>query len=121
MSLKLLLETAANATTTTTTAGVPAKLAPAPAAANSTAVSGLVPAIQNFASGFATNMSAVTLTMDNAAVDIGKAAVVFLVIAGMLLWFTKVNKRFGKDLLTGGILIGLFIEFGVPVLMNIHY
>jgi len=113
------LEAAANATTTTV-ASAPARLAPAPGA-NSTAISGLVPAIQNFASGFATNMSAVTLTMDNAAVDIGKTAVVFLVIAGVILWFTRVNKRLGKELVGGGILIGLFIEYVVPLLMSIHY
>jgi len=119
MSVEQILEAAVNATTTTT-AAAPAKLAPAPGA-NSTAISGLVPAIQNFASGFATNMTAVTLTMDNAAVDIGKAAVIFLVIAGAILWFTRVNKRMGKELVSGGILIGLFIEFVVPVLMSIHY
>ena len=119
MSVELILEAAANATTTTVTSAA-AKLAPAPSA-NSTAISGLVPAIQNFASGFATNMSAVTLTMDNAAVDIGKAAVIFLVIAGVILWFTRVNKHLGKELVEGGILIGLFVEFGVPVLMSIHY
>ena len=66
-------------------------------------------------------MTAVTLTMDNAAIDIGKAAVIFLVISGVLLWFSRVNKHLGKELLEGGILIGLFIEFGVPVLMSIHY
>jgi hypothetical protein len=120
MSVKLLLEAAVNATTTTV-AAAPAKLAPVPSAANSTAISGFIPAIQDFASGFAANMSAVTLTMDSAAIDIGKAAVVFLVIAGILLWFTRVNKHLGKELLKGGILIGLFIEFGVPVLMSIHY
>jgi hypothetical protein len=119
MFVKLLLEAVANATTTTV-APAPAKLAPVPSA-NSTAISGFIPAIQDFASGFAANMSAVTLTMDSAAIDIGKAAVVFLVIAGILLWFTRVNKHLGKELLKGGILIGLFIEFGVPVLMSIHY
>jgi hypothetical protein len=120
MSVDLILEVAANATNATITA-TQSKLAPIPPGANSTALSGLVPAIQNFASGFATNMSAVTLSLDSAAVDIGKAAVVFLVIAGVILWFTRVNKRLGKELVEGGILIGLFIEFGVPVLMSIHY
>jgi hypothetical protein len=120
MYVERILEAAANATTTTV-ASAPAKLAPAPVGGNSTAISGLVPAIQNFASGFATNMTAVTLTMDNAAVDIGKAAVVFLVITGVILWFTRVNKRMGKELVSGGILIGIFIEFVVPILMSIHY
>ena len=120
MSVELILEAAANATKTTTTT-VQSNLAPVPPGANSTAISGIVSSIQSFASGFATNMAAVTLTMDNAAVDIGKAAVVFLVITGVILWFTRVNKRMGKELVSGGILIGLFIEFLVPVLMSIHY
>jgi hypothetical protein len=59
--------------------------------------------------------------MDNAAVDVGKAAVVFLIIAGVVLWFTRVNKHVGKELVEGGIFIGLFIEFVVPFLMSIHY
>jgi hypothetical protein len=122
MYLPLILEATSNSTTAAL-GGAPPQLAPASNAAttNSTGAPGLVPAIQGFANGFATNMTAVTLTLDNAAVDIGKAAVIFLVIAGVLLWFSRVNKRLGKELLEGGILIGLFIEFGVPFLMSIHY
>lgn len=106
--------------TTTAVDAAPAQLAPA-SAANSTAASGLVPSLQGWVSSFATNAAAVTLTMDNATIDIGKAAVVFLVIAGVVLWFTHVNKHLGKELLEGGIVIGLFIEFVVPVLMSIHF
>jgi hypothetical protein len=121
MPVALILEVVANATKTAVEGAAPAQLAPASPVANSTAISGIVPMIQNFASGFATNMSVVTLTMDNAAIDVGKAAVVFLIIAGVLLWFSRVNRHLGKDLVEGGILIGLFIEFAVPVLMSIHY
>jgi hypothetical protein len=121
MSVALILKAAANATTTAVAAAPPQLASASPDAANSTAVSGIVPAIQSFANGFAANMSVVTLTMDNAAIDIGKAAVVFLVIAGVLLWFSRVNKRLGKELLEGGIIIGFFIEFAIPVLMSIHY
>jgi hypothetical protein len=120
MSAVLILA-AANATTTA--AAGPAQLAsssPA-AAANSTALAGIVPWIQNFASGFAANASVVTLSLDNATIDIGKAAVVFLVIAGVLLWFSRANRRLGKELVQGGIFIGIFIEFVVPFLMSIHY
>jgi len=120
MSVALILQAVANATSTAV-AEAPAQLAPAAPAANSTTLAGVVPAIQSFANGFAANMSVVTLTLDNATVDIGKAAVVFLIIAGVMLWFTRVNKHLGKELLEGGIFIGLFIEFGVPFLMSIHY
>lgn len=120
MPVARLLEAVTNATSTAV-AAAPAQLASAAPSTNSTGLSGVVPAIQGFVNGFAVNMSAVTLTMDNAAVDIGKAAVVFLVIMGVLLWFTRVNKRLGKELLEGGIIVGLFIEFVVPFLMSIHY
>jgi hypothetical protein len=116
MSVALVLQAASNVG-----AALPQVASAAPAVVNSTATTGIVPWIQNFANGFAANMNVVTLTMDNAAIDIGKAAVVFLVIAGVLLWFSRVNKHLGKELLEGGIVIGLFIEFVVPVLMSIHY
>jgi hypothetical protein len=119
MNVGLILEAAANSTRNAVPAA-PAQLAPA-SPANSTALAGVIPAIQGFANGFATNLSVVTLTMDNAAVDIGKAAVVFLIIAGVILWFTRVNKRLGKELVEGGVFIGIFIEFVVPFLMSIHY
>ncbi|MDA4118143.1 MAG: hypothetical protein OK455_07350 [Thaumarchaeota archaeon] len=106
------------AASTTTTAVAAGAVQPV---SNSTSLSGIIPAIQNFATGFAANASVVTLTMDNAAIDIGKAAVVFLVIAGVLLWFTRVNKHLGKELVEGGIFIGIFIEFVVPFLMSIHF
>jgi len=115
MSLPLILEAVSNATTTVTTTPLP--LDPGASSSNST---GFVSTLQGFASGFAADMTAVTLTMDNAAIDIGKAAVIFLVISGVLLWFSRVNKHLGKELLEGGIIIGLFIEFAVPVLMSLH-
>ena len=116
----LILEGVANVTRTAS-AFTAVNLAPAtPAVANSTAVVGIVPWIQGFASSFAANASVVTLTMDDAAISIGKAAVVFLVIAGVF-WFTRINKHLGKELVQGGIIIGIFIEFIVPILMSIHY
>lgn len=116
MLLELALEVA------TAVSGAPPQLASSsPAAANSTSLAGVVPVVQNFLGGFAANLTAVTLSMDNAAVDIGKAAVVFLIISGILLWFSRLNKHMGKELVEGGILIGLFIEFGVPFLMSLHY
>lgn len=96
----------------------PLPLSPPPS--NSTGVSALVPTIQGWVNSFAVNAAVVTSTMDNAALDIGKAAFVFLVIAGVLLWFSHVDRRLGKELFKGGVVIGLFIEFVVPFLLTIH-
>ena len=62
----------------------------------------------------------VLFTFTNAALQIGQAAVVFLIIVGTLLYFSRLNKRLGRDLLEGGILIAIFIAYGVPYLMSIH-
>jgi len=70
---------------------------------------------------FATNASLVTVAVDNAALDIAKAAVVLLVIVGVLLWFTRVNRRLGKDLVEGGVFIMIFIELVLPYLQSFHY
>jgi hypothetical protein len=102
-------------------AGAAAAASLAPLSSNSTSASGLVPAFQGWAGTFATDASAVLLSLDNAAVDVGKAAVIFLIIAGALLWFGRVNRRLGKDLVEGGVLVAIFITFVVPFLMTLHY
>lgn len=100
----------------------PAQLASASAAAaNSTSLAGILPAVESFANSFAANASLVTSTFDNAALDIAKAAVVFLIISGVLLWSSRVARRLGKELVEGGIVIALFIEFVVPLLMSLRY
>jgi hypothetical protein len=110
---------AATNSTTHTVATVAEVAAQAPAA-NSTSLSGIVPAIQNFASSFAVNVGAVMLSLDSAAIDVGRAVVVFLVIAGIVLWFTRVNKRLGKEFVVGGILIAFFVTYVVPFLMSLN-
>jgi len=111
-----ILDIASNASS-----GPPQLSSASTTAANSTSLANIVPAIQNFANAFAANVNVVTLTLDNAALDIAKAAVVFLIIFGALLWFSRLGRRLGKDLVQGGIIIGLFIEFVVPFLMSIRY
>src|ERR1700730_10797035 len=102
---------AASVTTTAMAAGQASPMS------NSTSLSGIIPAIQGFAASFSANVGVVMVSLDNAAIDIGTAAVVFLIIAGVILWFTRVNKHLGKELVEGGILIALFIRFAVPYLM----
>jgi len=122
MPLELILAAVAKAATTATNSTAAAQAALSPAIpGNSTSAQALVPALQGWVTSFAINATAVTTTMDNAALDIGKAAVVFLVLAGVILWFSHVEKHLGKELVKGGIVIGLFIEFLVPLLLTIHF
>lgn len=71
--------------------------------------------------GFAANMNVVIMTMDNAAIDVGK----WRSYSSSLQWSSfgsqESTSTWGKGLLDGGILIGLFIEFVLPVLISVHY
>jgi len=89
-------------------------------AANSTQLAQVVPAIQQYTNSISCNITVVLLTFTNAALQIAEAGVVFLIIAGTLLYFSRLNKRLGKELLEGGILIAIFLAYGVPYLMSIH-
>jgi len=116
-----ILEVAANTTQTASTS-TPSDLAsPSPILANSSSLSGIIPAIQNVATIFAANVRVVTVALDNVTVDIGAAIAIFLVILGVILWFSRIQRRLGKELVAGGIMIGAFIEFVVPYLVSIHF
>ena len=61
-------------------------------------------------------LNAVLVSLENFAVVLGKDAVVFLIIFGVLLHFSRLGTLLGKRLIEGGVVIGLFILFVVPYL-----
>jgi hypothetical protein len=89
-------------------------------AASSASTSDIASVIQQFASQFANVGSAMLGSVDNAAVQIAKSAVVALIVLGVILYFTHVSKRLGKEFVEGGIILGFFTVFGVPFLMSLH-
>jgi len=69
---------------------------------NSTQLAQFVPAVQQYANSVSCNVTVVLLTVTDTVLQIGEAAVVFLIIAGTLLYLSRLNKRLGKELLEGG-------------------
>lgn len=95
------------------------------AAANATATSlqpvagsgfNLLSYVQGWETNIAAGMNALLVSLENFVVTLGRQAVIFLIIIGVLLYFTRVSPLLGKRLLEGGIVIGLFIAFVVPYL-----
>jgi hypothetical protein len=76
-------------------------------------------AIQQFASQFATGTVAVLTSVNTAVVDIARVAYVTCLLVGVLLYFTHLGRRMGKDLIVGGVLLVVIIEYVIPTVTAI--
>ena len=71
-------------------------------------------AVQQFANQFATETAAVLTTINAAVVDIARVAYVTCLLVGILLYYTHLGKRLGKDLIFGGVALVVLTEYVVP-------
>src|ERR1700757_4192918 len=74
----------------------------------------LVSSIQGLETTLAANVNALMVSSENLAITLGKEAVVFLVVIGVLLYFSSISRRTGKRFVEGGIVIGIFVAYIVP-------
>src|SRR5690242_18870222 len=74
----------------------------------------LATAIQQFASQFATETAAVLSSVNAAVLDIARVAYVTCLLVGVLLYFTHLSRRLGKDLIVGGALLVVISEYVIP-------
>ncbi len=72
--------------------------------------------VQGFETTVAANVNALMVSSENFAVTLGKDAVIFLVIIGVLLYFSTLSRHMGKRFVEGGIVIGVFVAYVVPYL-----
>ena len=72
--------------------------------------------IQQFAQQFSSTVSFLLTTVDSTVVDLSRIAYVTLLMVGLLLYFTHLEKRLGKDLIKGGVALAIVSEFVFPFL-----
>ena len=58
-------------------------------------------------------------TVDSSVVDVSRVAYISLVMVGLLLYYTHVERRLGKDLIKGGVALAILSEFVFPVLTRL--
>jgi len=75
--------------------------------------------IQQFAQQFTAAVTLLLATVDSTVVDLARVAYVSLVMVGLLLYYTHLERRLGKDLIKGGVVLALLSEFVFPVLTKI--
>ena len=75
-------------------------------------------AVQQFAGQFATETAAVFTSVNSAVLDIVRVAYVTCLLVGVLLYFTHLGRRLGKDLIVGGVLLVVLGEYVIPLVTS---
>jgi anti-anti-sigma regulatory factor len=75
--------------------------------------------IQQLAQQFSSTVTVILATVDSTVVDLSRVAYVSLLMIGLLLYFTHVERRLGKDLIKGGVALALLSEFVFPMLAKL--
>ncbi len=75
--------------------------------------------IQQFAQQFSSAVATLLSTVDSTVIDLSRVAYVTLLMLGLLLYFTHLEKRLGKDLIKGGVALALISEFVFPYLAKL--
>jgi hypothetical protein len=75
--------------------------------------------IQQLAQQFSSTVTVILTTVDSTVVDLSRVAYVSLLMIGLLLYYTHVERRLGKDLIKGGVALALISEFVFPMLSKL--
>ncbi len=75
--------------------------------------------IQQLAQQFSSTLTALLATVDSTVIDIARVAYVTLLFLGILLYYTHVANRLGKDLIKGGVALAVISEFVFPWLVKL--
>ncbi|MCL4355859.1 MAG: hypothetical protein JRN56_00045 [Nitrososphaerota archaeon] len=80
---------------------------------------GVEPQIQQFAQQFTSSMTFLLSIVDTTVIDLMRIVYISLLIVGILLYYSHVAQRLGKDLIKGGITLAIISEFVVPWLVKL--
>lgn len=75
--------------------------------------------MQQFAQQFTSALSLLLATVNSTVLDVSRIAYVSLVMVGLLLYYTHIERRLGKDLIKGGVALAILSEFVFPVLTRL--
>lgn len=75
--------------------------------------------IQSLAQQFTSLMTTVLTTIDSTVIQLARLAYVTVLLLGILLYFTHAERRLGKDLIKGGVVLAVLSEFVFPALIKL--
>jgi len=77
---------------------------------------GVESTIQQFAQQFTSAVTFLLATIDSTVIDLSRVANVTLLMLGLLLYYTHLERRPGKGLIKGGVALAIISEFVFPFL-----
>jgi len=75
--------------------------------------------IKSLAQQFTSLMTVLLTTIDTTVIQLARLAYVSVLLLGVLLYFTRVERRLGKDLIKGGVVLAVLTEFVFPALVKL--
>ena len=75
--------------------------------------------IQQFAQQLSSTLTALLAIVDSTVIDLARVAYVTLLLVGILLYYTHIANRLGKDLIKGGVALAVISEFVFPWLVKL--
>jgi len=75
--------------------------------------------IQQFAQQFTSMATIVLTTVNSTVLEISRLAYISILLIGVLLYFTHAERRLGKDLIKGAILLAVFTEIVFPFISSL--
>lgn len=78
-----------------------------------------VSVVQQLAQQFESLTSTLLATVDSTVIDVARLAYVTLLMVGILLYYTHVERRLGKDLIKGGVILAIVSEFVFPFIAKL--
>jgi predicted membrane-bound dolichyl-phosphate-mannose-protein mannosyltransferase len=75
--------------------------------------------IQQFEQQLMSTVSALLATVDSTVVDVSRVAYVSLAMICLLLYYTLIERRLGKNPIKGGVALAIISEFVFPVLTRL--
>jgi len=74
--------------------------------------------LNQLANEFNTAANQLLTVIDGTVIDVTRVAYITVLLLGLFLYFTRVQRRLGKDLITGGIALAVLSEFVFPALVR---
>lgn len=75
--------------------------------------------IQQLAQQFASSMTFLLSVVDTTVIDLMRVVYVSLLVVGILLYYSHMAQRLGKDLIKGGVALAIISEFVIPWLVKL--
>jgi hypothetical protein len=75
--------------------------------------------VQQLANEFSAMAGQLLSAINAAVVDITRLAYITVLILGLFLYFTRLHRRLGRELITGGIVLAVLSEFVFPAIVKV--